>query len=1057
MSHPQANPTPAPPLSGSPSARAATSGVLPTSLSTRANLTIALIFLLLLIGTITVLYFSLNGLTRQLAAQQVVQEADFLQSQWAQQVRTLAQDARLLALNREVQSVVQGEGDTNLQYFLGWSALSNQFRDVELVSIEGEELIDLSFRTDIQQLLTNRGVLAQIERSVRIGQERVVVAHAADQAALIVALPVRDRVSGQVLAYLYAARPLDQSFLDEIRPPREHQELFLYVDDALVAYTLESPNQAERADKAAAIEDFLPTLQQELLQEGAVQPAVSDSLYEINGIPHALGVVPLTVETDSAATLSVLIGLDSLFAFQNELLIWLLTMFGLLTLGGSGLVYIFMKRFVIHPLQSLQDAASAIATGNYDQRVQVVRNDELGQLGLAFNTMADSLQQMHSEQEERIRQRTAQLQTAMKDIEAARSRFDLAVRGSNDGLWDLDVLKQEIYLSPRWKEMLGYRDDEIDNTQDAMYALIHPDDRASVQQMTEDYLARRTMNYVLEYRTRCKDGTYRWILTRGTALRDASGKPYRVAGSSTDITPLKEAVAEADAARAAAEQANQMKSQFLANMSHELRTPLNSIINFTRIVSSGMRGPVTDEQFDYLERVRLSGEHLLGLINDILDLSKIEAGRMELHRASISLEMLVKSTMSTATGLLKGKPVELRSAIEPDLPSLMIDRTRIRQVLLNLLSNAAKFTDQGYIEVAVQRSGEMVVVQVKDTGIGIPHEKQQLVFEEFRQAEEGSDRMYQGTGLGLAICRRLVELHGGRIWVESEPGAGATFSFTLPLPTDALVSEHEQSTLVLDAPTAPHRSIILTIDDDRAMIEIVQSYLQPEGYVVYGVTDSRLALDEARRVKPVLIILDILMSHRSGWDVLASLKSSPDLHHIPVLICTIVEDRKLGIQLGASAYLPKPIDRDMLHTTVRRLVAGEARILVVDDDPNVRESLSAYLGDLYKYQVLLAEDGQQALLAMQQTVPDLIILDLMMPHKDGFAVLEELGHLEHLRHVPVVVLTARDLSASEREYLSQRARAILAKASVPPTTVLEQVRALLSASRVTSPATIATE
>ncbi len=1057
MTNPQANPPPAVPSAGLPSAVADPAGTVPTSLSSRANLTIGLVFLLLLLGTITVLYFSLNGLTRQLATEQLEQESAFLQRQWQQSVRTLLQDTRLLALNRDIVSLAQGDGNGSVQYFLGWSSLSSQFKDVEMVTVEGNELVDLSFRSDLQYLLAATAQTAAVQRDVRLGKERTLVVHMDDQTMLIAALPVRNRVTGQVLAYLYTGHPLDADFLADIRPLSEHLELFLFVDGALAAYTLEAESAGERANKSHALNDFMPIMQAQMPSQVQSAPTVSDTVYEVDNVPHALGFVPLLLENKPVATVSLLVGLDSLFAFQNELLWWLLTIFALLTLGGVGLMYMFMRRFVLQPLQTLQNAASAIAMGDYAQRVVVARNDEIGQLGNTFNTMAESLQQMHNDLEDRIRQRTVQLQAALKDVESARSRFDLAVRGSNDGIWDIDLLREEIYLSPRWKEMLGYRDDELANTTETVYSLIHPDDRDRVFQVAADYLERRSPNYVVEYRICCKDGNYRWILTRGMALRDATGKPYRLAGSNTDITLLKEAVAEANAARRAAEQANQMKSQFLANMSHELRTPLNSIINFTRIVSSGMRGPVTDEQVDYLERVRLSGEHLLGLINDILDLSKIEAGRMELHLASISLEVLVKSTMSTAIGLIKGKPVELRSDIEPDLPNLMIDRTRIRQVLLNLLSNAAKFTDKGTITVAVRRKGAMIEVSVADTGIGIPKDKQRLVFEEFRQVDEGSDRMYQGTGLGLAICRQLVALHGGQIWVESQPGQGSTFFFTLPVPVDSNAPQISLSPVEVDALPPPQRPIILTIDDDRSMIEIVQSYLQPEGFIVYGVTDSRLALDEARRVKPVLIILDILMSHCSGWEVLASLKSSPDLRHIPVLICTIVDERKLGIQLGASAYLPKPIDRDALYNTVRQLVAGKAHILLVDDDADVRETLTTYLGAVHQYHITAVEDGQQALEQMERTLPDLLILDLMMPRMDGFAVLEEMSRSEQLHAVPVIVLTAHDPSAGEREYLAQRVRTILTKASAPPETVLKQVRALLNMVRVTSPATIATE
>ncbi|HEY0602157.1 MAG TPA: ATP-binding protein, partial [Herpetosiphonaceae bacterium] len=396
---------------------------------------------------------------------------------------------------------------------------------------------------------------------------------------------------------------------------------------------------------------------------------------------------------------------------------------------------------------------------------------------------------------------------------------------------------------------------------------------------------------------------------------------------------LAEAMQQAQEARAAAEQANELKTQFLANMSHELRTPLNSIINFTRILMVGMRGPVTESQVDYLNRVRSSGEHLLGLINDILDLSKIEAGKMELFKEPISIGDVVHSVMSSAAGLTKSKPIELHHEIEPDLPTIEVDRTRIRQVLLNLLSNAAKFTDEGSITVRVTQQDSQVLISVRDTGIGIAPEHQALIFEEFRQVEGDSNRRYEGTGLGLAICRKLIELHGGRIWVESAAGAGSTFFFTLPfqivpeqpLPTTATPLSHLRG------------AKILVIDDDPAAIEIVMTYLSRDGHIVTGVSDSRYALEEARRLQPDAIILDVLMPHKDGWEILGALKADPELKQVPVVLYSIMEEQKLGFYLGANAYLTKPIDEEQLRSTVAQLVSHDSTILVIDDDDDARE------------------------------------------------------------------------------------------------------------------------
>lgn len=508
---------------------------------------------------------------------------------------------------------------------------------------------------------------------------------------------------------------------------------------------------------------------------------------------------------------------------------------------------------------------------------------------------------------------------------------------------------------------------------------------------------------------------------------------------------LHESEVRSHKARMAAEEANRMKSKFLANMSHELRTPLNSIINFTRIVASGMRGDVNQEQVDYLNRVRANGEHLLGLINDILDLSKIEAGRMELYKQPCQLQDLVTSTLSTIIGLTKGKSVELHHDIEPDLPEVQADRTRVRQILLNLLSNAAKFTEQGSITARVMRDGDFLMVRVADTGRGIPPEKLETIFEEFRQADEGSDRSYEGTGLGLAICKRLVEMHGGRIWAESTPGLGSTFYFTLPIDGQirACALPHTVPD-VLDKQGTP----VLVIDNDPAVVEIITTYLEHDGYAVYGVTDSRLALDSVLKVQPSVIILDILMPYKDGWTVLAELKANPDVQAIPVVLYTMIEEQRRGLHLGANAYLLKPIDEDQLRVTIARQVGNQATILVIDDDPDVRDILLNQLSQPGGYSVVTAPGGREGLEYIARTPPDLIILDLMMPEVDGFAVLHELDIGPETRSIPVVVLTAKDLTHEEHTYLNQRVGRLINKQEDCHEDVLKYVRTAVRQSQL---------
>lgn len=506
---------------------------------------------------------------------------------------------------------------------------------------------------------------------------------------------------------------------------------------------------------------------------------------------------------------------------------------------------------------------------------------------------------------------------------------------------------------------------------------------------------------------------------------------------------LAQAKEEAERARAIAEQANQLKSQFLANMSHELRTPLNSIINFSRIISAGIHGPVTDEQKEYLDRVRRNGEHLLGLINDILDLSKIETGRMDLYKEPLRVEEVIKSILGTAERLTKGKLIELRQEIEPNLPVVQADRARIRQVLLNLLSNAAKFTETGSITVRASLVDDDLVISVVDTGIGIPPEHLPLVFEEFRQVDGSTNRRYEGTGVGLAICKKLIDLHNGRIWVESTPGAGSSFSFSLPLAPGETTLDKPEIWSINKTSGDASGPAILVIDDDQEAIEIISTYLRYDGYKVYGLTDSRWALNEARRLKPAAIILDILMPHKDGWEVLADIRSDPELGMVPVALYSILDERRLGFYLGATAYLTKPIEEDQLRSTIAHLVGYGAKILIIDDDEDVREVVSQQIRQAGIFTTITAGGGREALERIAQDPPDLIILDLMMPEVDGFAVLEELDREPTFRPIPVIVLTAKDLSREEREFLNRRVNGLMIKGSTSPEELLDKIRGLL--------------
>jgi GAF domain-containing protein/CheY-like chemotaxis protein len=493
---------------------------------------------------------------------------------------------------------------------------------------------------------------------------------------------------------------------------------------------------------------------------------------------------------------------------------------------------------------------------------------------------------------------------------------------------------------------------------------------------------------------------------------------------------------------------DRLKSQFLANMSHELRTPLNSIIGFSRVILKGIDGPLTDLQRQDLEAIYNSGQHLLGLINDILDISKIEAGKMELAFEMVDLEEVVRGVMATAVALVKDKPVELQQSIPADLPAVIGDNRRIRQVLLNLVSNAAKFTDEGFIRVEVWADEEFVTVSVADSGIGIPPDKLPHIFEAFTQVDASPARKYGGTGLGLTISKSFVELHGGRIWAESEVGQGSTFYFTLPVQGPPALREGvmvKEPPVPVEMPEEEGGKLVLCVDDDQGVITLFRRYLHKQGYRVVGLTDATRVLEEARRLKPHAITLDVMMPEKDGWQVIQELKADPETCHIPVVMCTIVSEEGRGMSLGAADYLVKPILEQDLLAALDRLdrEAGRHLVLVVDDQERDRKLLRRMIETQDGYEVVEASSGQEAIRLIQRVRPQLIVLDLMMPEVDGFAVLEAVKADEATRSIPIIVVTAKELTEEERRLLNHRIAALIQKGVLEQEELLEDVVAAL--------------
>jgi signal transduction histidine kinase/CheY-like chemotaxis protein len=474
--------------------------------------------------------------------------------------------------------------------------------------------------------------------------------------------------------------------------------------------------------------------------------------------------------------------------------------------------------------------------------------------------------------------------------------------------------------------------------------------------------------------------------------------------------------------------ASQHKSAFLANMSHELRTPLNAIIGYSEMLHETAEEEGREDLLPDLEKIEQAGRHLLALINDILDLSKIEAGKMEVYLEEVDLAELVAEVRAIAEPLAATNANRLEIRPAPDLGTLYTDRTKLKQSLLNLLSNANKFTREGRVSLTIARSQQAVSFAVADTGIGMSEEQLGRLFQAFSQADAATTRRYGGTGLGLAITRHFCEMLGGRITVESAPGRGSTFTLVLPIRDAAAPAAEtaEAAAAIVDA-AAGDMPLVMVIDDDPHARDLLSEAIRREGYRVIAVADGAAALPLAREHRPDLITLDILMPRIDGWALLAAFKSDAELCDVPVIIVTVLAERGIALSLGAAGFLTKPIDRTRLAALIRQNLASGSTVLVVDDDPESRK-LARHQLDPLGCTVAEAADGAAALAWLARNPrPAMILLDLIMPGMDGFAFLEEVGKHGEWRDVPIVVLTARELSAAERDRLAGRTREVLAK------------------------------
>jgi PAS domain S-box-containing protein len=587
-------------------------------------------------------------------------------------------------------------------------------------------------------------------------------------------------------------------------------------------------------------------------------------------------------------------------------------------------------------------------------------------------------------------------------------------------------------------------------------------------------------------------------------IRDEQGRITGVQMIAWDVTHEKEAEQALRLAKDVADAANKAKSQFLANMSHELRTPLNAIIGYSEMLQEEVEALDQKHLGPDLQKIHGAGRHLLGLINDILDLSKVEAGKMALYLENFDVPSMVTEVASTVRPLVAKNGNQLEVLCPADIGMMRADLTKVRQTLFNLLSNASKFTEKGVIRLEVKRNGppsprpsppgegaphtdsrpserarladrgptdhplpggegrgegerlslnsqpSTLNFAVSDTGIGMTPQQMGKLFEAFAQADASTTRKYGGTGPGLAISRKFCRMMGGDLTVSSEPGKGSTFIATLP----AEVKDTAVQTLAASVSPTPHsalripHSTVLVIDDDAGARDLIARSLSKEGFGVELASDGKAGLDLARRLRPQVITLDVMMPGMDGWAVLTALKSDPATADIPVIMLTIVDEKEIGFALGAADYFTKPIDWSRLAVALQKYRhSPEAQtVMVVEDDPQTREMLRRTLvkGD---WQVLEAENGRVALEKLNGVVPAAILLDLMMPEMDGFEFMQRLRQRPAFRRVPVVVITAKDITEEDRRLLNGQVARILQKSGLRMEDLVAEVKTVLGATQ----------
>jgi PAS domain S-box-containing protein len=832
-------------------------------------------------------------------------------------------------------------------------------------------------------------------------------------APLLEAEPLRNTYREQHAAFLDSSRQLEQKLADN------QPQLARVLDIRKLEAQWNRMVEAELKTR-----DRLPLSRDDLVQRtGALTRQTQPDIEQMRKASDAL----ITDEQDL---------LDRRRATVTEQTwesVWLIGVAVTLALVLSVVILYLSARSVTRPVHRLRAASGEVLAGTF-RVVPPSGPDEIAQLITHFNHMGLTLTE-----------RTSLLQREEE-------RYRTYVGASSHILWTANPVGEVIADIPGWRAFTGQSEEEVRGT--GWLDAIHPDDRPAARQAWERAVAGRTL-FETEYRLKNKGGQYRHVSCRAVPILDPNGNVREWIGTCNDVT---EKVQEAGLrqAKEAAEAANRAKSEFLARMSHELRTPLNAVIGMSKMLSTQRFGALNAKQADYLSDITQAGEHLLNLVNDILDLAKVEAGRMDLHPEPFSLHDAVTATVSTLRPLAGGKKLKLVVQPPPADGPLQTDPGRFKQILYNLLSNALKFTPAGSVTVTCQwlnglttdaeqveeSQATAVRVEVRDTGIGIAPEDQAVIWGEFQQLKPGKALDQGGTGLGLALTRRLVRLLGGSIGLESEPGAGSTFTVVLPRrlpepPPGTAEPAAGRALPPLDRPAA------LVVEDYPATNKLLCDWLRELGLSPVAAHDGQEGLAKALELRPQLIVLDIRLPGMDGWTVLTRLKSEPETASIPVVVVTMTDDKRVAEGLQVQEFFVKPVVREEFLGRLRKLIGRQegVRILVIDADADARARLREQL-QAAGLVLLEADSGRAALAHLEGELPDVVVIDPSLPDEDGISLIETIRHRADGARLPILLLTATGLGAEEHRRLNGHIHSVLSKRPLTADKLLQCLRNL---------------